>query len=162
MLRAATRAIFSSEKIDLLILEMGLRRAGDASRLLRVLVPDVLVVTPLTPSFSNDTDFLDVVEREVGTLARAVSGRGGTVIACADDPRLLAAVVGVPRLRTFTRDQASYAGRALVLERAGERFDVGLDVVGESSIYALLAGLELTDLFGAEPDLIRRFLRGGA
>ncbi|MET0151985.1 MAG: aminotransferase class I/II-fold pyridoxal phosphate-dependent enzyme [Candidatus Binatia bacterium] len=159
--RAMAGGLFDSRPLDVLILEMGLRREGDARALVAAVVPDVLVLTPLAPSFSNDLSFLDTVEREITWLAREVSARGGTVIACGDDPRLLAAVdAHGPRLRTYRGAQARHEPNGLRLDVGGESFAVGLDVVGDSALYALLAGIEVARVLGVDETAIRRFLAG--
>ena len=159
--RATAGGLFDSRPLDVLILEMGLRREGDARALVAAVVPDVLVLTPLAPSFSNDLSFLDTVEREIAWLAREVSARGGTVIACGDDPRLLAAVdAHGPRLRTYRRTQARHEPNGLRLDVEDETFAVGLDVVGDSALYALLAGVEVARVLGVDETVIRRFLAG--
>jgi aminotransferase len=156
--RAALRGVFAFEPLDVLVLEMGIRAPGDASRLLESMTPDVLVLTPLAPSFSNDLTFLDTVEREIARLAREVADRGGSVVYCADDARLVSAASGLPRARSFARAQAVEESGRLRLDVGGERYPVGLDVVGDSSIYALLAGVEVAKLLGVPPPVIRDFL----
>ncbi|MGH7859794.1 MAG: hypothetical protein ACREQY_20905, partial [Candidatus Binatia bacterium] len=160
MARASLRGLFSTERLDLLVLEMGIRRPGDARGLLRTLVPEVLILTPLAPSFSSDLPFLDTLEAEVALLAREVVERGGTVVACGDDPRLVAAVSGLGRVRFFRRDQVRRTDGRLALAVSGRSYDVGLDVVGESSEYALLAGIEVAGLLGLEEEKVRKFLAG--
>ncbi len=159
--RATAGGLFDSRPLDLLILEMGLRREGDARALVAAVVPDVLVLTPLAPSFSNDLSFLDTVEREIAWLAREVSARGGTIIACGDDPRLLAALdAHRPHFRTYRRDQVRQEPSGLRLHVGDESFAVGLDVVGDSALYALLAGVEVAKVLGVDGTAIRRFLAG--
>src|SRR5262249_13928247 len=103
--KASLRGLFGTAPLDVLILEMGIRRPGDARMLLEAVQPDVLVLTPLAPSFSNDLSFLDAVEQEITSLARNVAARGGRIVACGDDQRLRAAVAGLPGVRVFGRDQ---------------------------------------------------------
>ncbi len=159
--RATAGGLFDSRPLDVLILEMGLRREGDARALFAAAMPDVLVLTPLAPSFSNDLSFLDTVAHEIAWLAREVSARGGTVIACGDDPRLLAAVdAHLPRLRTYRRGQARHEPNGLRLDVGDESFAVDLDVVGDSALYALLAGVEVARVLGVEETVTRRFLAG--
>jgi UDP-N-acetylmuramyl pentapeptide synthase len=160
--RAAWRGLFASDAVDVLVLEMGLRRPGDAAALLRAVVPDVLVLTPLAPSFSNDIPFLDAVQREVAVLGRAVAANGGAIVACADDARLLASLRDVAGVRTVRSEQARRADGGLVLEAAARRWDVRLDVVGESSVYALLAGIEVARLLGVDDSVVERFLAGSS
>ncbi|MEA2626617.1 MAG: aminotransferase [Candidatus Binatota bacterium] len=160
--RATVHGLFSREPVDVLILEMGLRRAGDARALLGSVLPDVLVLTPIAPSFTGDVSFLRTIETEVATLAREVAGRGGAVVACRDDARVVAAIEGVPRVTTFGREQVRIDGSGrFALESGGATYDVGLDAVGDSSFYALLAGVEVARLLGVEDAALRRFLTGG-
>jgi aminotransferase len=159
--RATARGLFDTRPLDVLILEMGLRHEGDARGLSAAVMPDVLVLTPLAPSFSNDLSFLDTVGREVRWLARQVSNRGGTVILCGDDPRLVAAVdPGLPRVRVYGRAQTRYDGNALLLDVRGDSFAVGVDAVGDSALYALLAGVEVAKALGVDDAAIRRSLAG--
>jgi aspartate/methionine/tyrosine aminotransferase len=159
--RATARGLFDARPLDVLILEMGLRHEGDARGLSAAVMPDVLVLTPLAPSFSNDLSFLGTVEREVTWLAREVSASGGTVILCGDDPRLVAAVdSGLPRLRVYGRAQTRYEGNTLLLDVRGDRFAVGVDAVGDSALYALLAGVEVAKALGVDDSAIRLSLAG--
>ena len=158
--RATLRGLFATERLDLLILEMGVRRAGDAEALLHAVTPDVLLLTPLAPSFSNDLSFLATAEREISVLAREVAKRGGRILACADDPRLVDAISGVSSVRTFGRDQVKREGERVRLEVDGRSFAVGLDVIGDSSFYALLAGVEVAKCVGVEEESVRKFLAG--
>ncbi len=158
--RATLRGLFGTEQSEVLILEMGLRNPGDARALASVVVPDVLVLTPLAPSFSNDLGFLDAVEREIGELARAVAKRGGTIVACADDSRVEAAVAGLERVRRYERDQMSTSDGVTTLRVEGRTFSVEVDVVGDSARYALLAGAQVAALLDVPDDRIRSFLAG--
>src|SRR5204863_600699 len=97
---------------------------------------------------------------EIAWLADSVSSRGGRIIACGDDPRLIAATGGLPSVRRFARNQAQRDGAVLRLEIDGQSFPVGLDVVGDSSAYALVAGVEVARALGVEDGEIRRFLAG--
>ena len=153
--RATLQGFLGNEDLDVLILEMGLRQAGDARQLLRTVVPDVLVVTPVAPSFPNDLAFLETIEAEVAVLARAVAERGGTVVACGDDPRVVDAVRGLERVRTFRREQVEETDGRLRLALGDERLEVGREAVGESSRYALLAGVEVARVLDMRPDRLR-------
>ena len=156
--RALRRGLFAAEPLDVLVLEMGVRSSGDAERLLEAVTPDVLVLMPIAPRFSDDLAFLDTMERELAELARAVAERSGSIVSCADDARLGAVVAGLPRVRTYGLSQAARDGAALRLDVGGESYPVGLDVVGDSSIYALLAGVEVARILGIEDARVREFL----
>ena len=43
---------------------------------------------------------------------------------------------------------------------SGDSFAVGVDVVGDSALYALLAGIEVARALGVEDEAIRRSLAG--
>ena len=96
-------------------------------------------------------------QNSIGTVGRS----GPAVIACGDDPRLLAAVdPHRPHLRTYRRDQARQDPTGLRLDVGDESFAVALDVVGDSALYALLAGVEVARVLGVDDTAIRRFLAG--
>jgi len=69
-----------------------------------------------------------------------------------------AAVAGLPAVRSYARAQARRDGARLDLDVGGESYAVGLDVVGDSSIYALLAGIEVARILGIEDSRLRAFL----
>ncbi|MGH7897641.1 MAG: hypothetical protein ACREQQ_06795, partial [Candidatus Binatia bacterium] len=162
IVRAGLRGLFATERLDLLILEMGVRRPGDARALLRAVIPDLLVLTPITPSYANDLSFLADAEAEIAVLAREVAKGGGRIIACADDQRVMDAVRGITGVRTFGLDQVEQQGERFRLAIDGRTFDVGIDVIGESSLYALLAGIEVAASIGVPDADVRKFLSGPA
>lgn len=67
--KALWRALFLS-KVDVLILELGISEVGDARAHLRLLKPDKLILTNITPSFSSDQEYLRVMEAEIGYLLK--------------------------------------------------------------------------------------------
>jgi UDP-N-acetylmuramyl pentapeptide synthase len=160
LVRSVVRGLFASDSLDLMILEMGIRRRGDARALLRAVTPDILVLTPLAPSFTGDLSFLETVEEEVAFLSREVSGHGGQLIVCEDDPRLVAAVASLPGVRRYRREQVKHDDGRMALKVDDRCYEVGVDVVGESAGYALLAGIEIAEILGVDEEVIRAFLRG--
>ena len=75
--------------------------------------------------------------------------------------RLVAAVdSGLPRLRVYGRAQTRYEGNTLLLDVRGDRFAVGVDAVGDSALYALLAGVEVAKALGIDDAAIRHSLAG--
>ena len=159
LLQAAWRGLVATDRPDVLVLEMGLRRAGDADDLLRAVVPDILVLTPLAPSFAADLSFLGTVEREVHCLAAAVAARGGTIFACGEDPRLASALTSLPGVKTLHRESFRARDGGAEIESSLGPLETTLDVVGESSEYALLAGIEVATLLGVDREGIARSLK---
>ncbi len=160
--RAAGRGLFAAAPLDLLILEMGLRSPGDAMALLRAVIPNVLVLTPLAPSFTSDLSFLETLEQEISILAAEVSRRGGSVVACRDDPRIGAAVERLPRVRWFGRDQVREERGGAVLAVEGREYALAIEAVSDSAFYALLAGVEVARLLGVPDAEVAAFLERGA
>src|SRR6516162_5345853 len=72
------------------VLEMGMSRRGELSRLAAVARPDVGVVTRVSPAhleFFSSVDEIALAKRE---LIEGLNGRGSTAVLNADDPRVLA------------------------------------------------------------------------
>jgi len=67
--KALWRALFLS-KVDVLILELGISEPGDARAHLQLLTPNKLILTNITPSFSSDQEYLQVMETEIGHLLK--------------------------------------------------------------------------------------------
>jgi hypothetical protein len=81
MLRALRQALFP-EAIDVLIVELGVRQAGDMQRLLSIVHPSIAVITPLAPGSFADPATLSVLRDEMRTLAESTRARGGCVVQC--------------------------------------------------------------------------------
>src|SRR5262249_41134820 len=64
-LAAALWAAYASRApVDVMVLELGVRTAGDMSAHLEVVRPDVVVIAPLAPSFSEDAGALSTLRGE--------------------------------------------------------------------------------------------------
>jgi UDP-N-acetylmuramyl pentapeptide synthase len=159
LLRAAWNSLFLP-RADVLVLELGARQPGDMRSLLRVVQPDLAVITELGPSYSEDQAGLAVMRQEMKDLLDFVGGRGGTIAACADDTSLseLAAPAGaVP----FARDALRHEAGATVLHVEGVDYPLTREVVGDSSLYALAASVIVAKRLGVADGAIRRFLSPG-
>lgn len=154
--RAVWHALFPSP-VDVLVVELGVRQPGDMRRLLRIVQPDVAVITPLSPSYSDDQDGLTVLRNEMATLVEATRQRGGSVVLCGDDPALQAMDPSGAAHRFSTAALRERGGeRWLAVE--GQDYRLGREIVGDSSLYALTASAMVARLLGIAPDVVQRFL----
>lgn len=156
LLRALWNSLFLP-RADVLVLELGARQAGDMRGLLRVVQPEMAVITELGPSYSEDQSGLAVMRQEMKELLDFLERRGGAVAVCADDAALdeLAAPAGALR---FGRDALRQEGDTPVLRVEGVDYPLAREVIGDTSLYALAASVIVARRLGVGDDEIRRFL----
>jgi UDP-N-acetylmuramyl pentapeptide synthase len=159
--RATWTAFCSSEKPEVLILELGVRQRGDMQQLLRTVRPDIAVLTTLTPSYSNDVEILRTLQDEMRVLCQTVGARCHFLVD-GDDPLLGEAVQTLPTPPVLLRrTQWSPDGQGLTLQSNGHAYHVTRELIGDSERVSVQAAVLLaeqwTDLTLAE---ISRFLAG--
>jgi aminotransferase len=156
--RGMWHALFP-DPVGVLVLEFGVRQRGDMRRLLRVVRPDVAIVTALAPSYSEDQAALATLRAEMKELIDATQARGAAVVVCVDDSAL-ADFATTPLTHRFSRnDLVERDGRA-ALRVDGREYGVGREIVGESSLYALSASVIVAQHLGVDEEVIREFLAG--
>jgi len=149
--------VIRRDPADVLILELGVRRAHDMRRLLRVVHPDIAVVTPLAPSYAEDHGSLSTLRGELAELIAFMRGRALAV--CVDDGAL-AELATAPRTHRFGKhDLVERDGRPH-LRVGGQDYALGREVVGDSSVYALLASVIVARELGVDDEHLRQFLAG--
>jgi hypothetical protein len=154
--RALWHALFPAG-VDVLVLELGARQRNDIRRLLRVVQPDVAVVTPLAPSYSEDQATLSIMREEMKALVDAMQERGGRLVMCVDDPTL-ADLATAPLTHRFGRSALVVHGDRPHLQVNGRDYLLAREVVGESSLYALAASVIVAQLLDVDESSIERFL----
>jgi len=143
--RAAWTAFFSSEKPEILILELGVRQPGDMHQLLHTVRPDIAVLTNLTPSYSNDTAFLQTLQDEIRVLCREV-GAHCHFLVDGDDPLLKEVIPVLPTPPVLLqRDQWSENGHGRRLQSSSQDYHVTREVVGESERVSIQAAVLLAE-----------------
>jgi aminotransferase len=159
--RAAWTALFSPERPEILILELGVRQPGDMHQLLQTVRPDITVLTNLTPSYSNDIAFLQTLQDEIRVLCREVGSRCHFLVD-GDDPLLkdvLPALSTPPVL--LHRAQWSENGRGQMLQSDGHAYHVAREFVGESERVSIQAAVMLAERWTAlTAEDISQFLSG--
>ncbi len=160
--RATWTALFSSQPLEVLVLEFGIRQRGDMRKLLRTVQPDIAIVSTLTPSYSTDVDLLYILQAEIQTLCDSV-GPACHFLVDGDDPLLgkIVTTLATPPLLWRRADWSADTsnGHGLLLQSNGHAYSVTRELVGESERMSVQAAVLLaerwTELSQAD---IRRFL----
>jgi aminotransferase len=154
LVRGAWTALAGRAPLDVLIVELGARRRGDMAEHLRIVRPDIAVVTGLAPTYSADQEGLAVLRAEIAQLCDAVRAAAGHVVLCGDDPSLEALAGELPNASIFSKTHLRDVQGTRELDIDGTRYTVTREVVGDSSVYALEAAVRIGKLLGVpEADL---------
>ena len=108
------------------VLEMGMSRRGELSRLAEIARPDVGVVTRVSPAhleFFSSVDEIALAKRE---LIEGLNGRESTAVLNADDPRVVAFGAHAPgRVLTYGIEQPAFFTAQAIEDRGalGSEFD---------------------------------------
>ena len=154
--RAGWSAYAARERLDVMVLELGVRRAGDMRAHLEIVQPDVVVVTPVAASYRDDLDAVETLREEIALLCRTAATRGAAVLLCADDPLWAA-------LASEIAGATCYSAAEMVdgaLHIGGTVWPVQRDIVGASGQRALAAAVHVARALGMTDDEIAAFLRG--
>ncbi len=162
VLAGVARALWHAvvpERVDVMVLELGARRPNDMRRLLRVVRPDIAIVTALAPSYSEDQATLQAMRAEMKELIDSMVARGGTLAVCVDDPTL-GALASAPTTHRFGKHDLIERDGRRVLRVNGREYALGRELVGDSSVYALTASVIVAQALGLSEESIERFLAG--
>jgi UDP-N-acetylmuramoyl-tripeptide--D-alanyl-D-alanine ligase len=159
------------------VLEMGMSRPGELKRLAAIALPDVGVVTRVSPAhleFFASVDEIALAKRE---LIEGLNGRESVAVLNADDPRVLAFGRFAPgRVLTYGIESPAFFSAAEIEDRGalGSSFDyvspegrvrLELTVPGRHAIANALAALAAASVWGigaAEAQSVFRTLRAPA
>jgi aminotransferase len=155
--RAVWHAVFP-KPVDVLVLELGARQRHDMRGLLRVVRPDVAVITPLAPSYTEDQVSLATLRAEMKDLVDAMA-RGGLLAVCVDDA-VLAELATAPLTQRFGKHDVIERDGSRFLHLDGHDYLLGCEIVGDSSLYALVASVIVARHLGVGDETIARFLAG--
>jgi UDP-N-acetylmuramoyl-tripeptide--D-alanyl-D-alanine ligase len=156
------------------VLEMGMSRRGELSRLAEIARPDVGVVTRVSPAhleFFSSVDEIALAKRE---LIEGLNGRESTAVLNADDPRVAAFGAFAPgRVLTYGIEQPAFFSAQAIEDRGalGSAFDyvspegrvrLELSLPGRHVIANALASLAAASVWGigaAEAQSVFRTMR---
>ncbi len=155
---AAWAALGPLDPVDVMVLELGVRRTGDMQTHLGVVRPDVVVVTPLAASYRDDLEGLATLRSEIALLCRDAAARGAAVLLCDDDPTLAALAAELGGTALYSAGEVLRDAGTLRLRSGAETLPVGRDVVGASGRRALAAAVHVARHLGMDDDEIAAFL----
>jgi UDP-N-acetylmuramyl pentapeptide synthase len=163
LLRIVGRALWagyvSRDAPEVMILELGVRQAGDMRAHLDIVDPDVVIVTPLVPSYSEDHDALAILHQEVAALCSTRQfDRSPALLLCGDDAALIELASRTKDARLFAMNDVEGENGRLTIHVDGQSLAVDRDAVGASSRRALAATVRVGHLFGMTDDDIQSFL----
>jgi UDP-N-acetylmuramoyl-tripeptide--D-alanyl-D-alanine ligase len=156
------------------VVEMGMSRRGELSRLAEIARPDVGVVTRVSPAhleFFSSMDEIALAKRE---LIEGLNGRESTAVLNADDPRVAAFGSFAPgRVLTYGIEQPAFFSAQAIEDRGalGSAFDfvspegrvrLELSLPGRHVIANALASLAAASVWGigaAEAQTVFRAMR---
>src|SRR5216684_3488162 len=159
------------------VLEMGMSRRGELARLAAIALPDVGVVTRVSPAhleFFGSVDEIGLAKRE---LIEGLNGHTSTAVLNADDPRVAAFGAFAPgRVLTYGIEKQAFFMAQDIEDRGalGSAFDyvspegrvrLELNVPGRHAIanaLAALAAASVWDIGAAEAQSVFRSLRAPA
>jgi len=93
---------------------------------------------------------------EMKDLIDAMADRGLLAV-CVDDAAL-AELATAPLTHRFGKHDVVTRDGHMFLHRDGRDYPIGREVVGDSSLYALIASVIIADYLGIDGDVIERFL----
>jgi UDP-N-acetylmuramoyl-tripeptide--D-alanyl-D-alanine ligase len=149
----------SNDAPEVMILELGVRQLGDMRAHLEIVRPDVAIVTPLVPSYSEDHDALAILHREIADLCSAQGSDGRpALLLCGDDAALVDLASRTKGARLFAMGEVEAEDGRMNIRVDGGHLTIDRDVVGASSRRALAATVRVGRLFGMTDDDIKTFL----
>ncbi len=163
LLRAGWTAVASREKVEVLVLELGVRSRGDMRQLLRTVRPDIAVLTALSPGYQNDMEGIRIQQEEMRTLCQYAGSQCHFLIE--DSDRLLSEAVHGLSLPFISLGTAHWSenGHERLLRSGAQAYPVTRELIGESEHVAAQAAVLLAERWTSlTTDDIRQFLAGEA
>jgi aminotransferase len=159
--RAAWTAFCSSEQLDMLVLELGVRQRGDMHQLLRTVRPDIAVLTALTPGYTNDVELLRTLQDEIRVLCQTVGSRCHFLVE--DEDLLLNEVTQTLPTAPVPLRHAQWSAndQGLTLQSNGHTYQVTRELIGESERVSVQTAVLLAERWiSLTPAEINSFLAG--
>lgn len=144
-------------RCDVLILEYGVARPGDMDRLLRIVEPDIAIVTPTTDRPGEHAESLRILLGELEELGRRMARKAKPLFAFAAD-------LGLRRLEGFTTaewiglDCFTRDGASMWLTAGNVAHRLQRDWAGTSELYAIAASVRVAERLGLPPEKLAAFL----
>jgi len=147
------------------VVELGMNRAGEMTRLARVAEPDAAVITVVQPEHLEGLGSIEGVAAAEGELFRALPAHA-TAVVNLDDPHVVAQAVGLQKRLTFGRAQGADVqllevesrgrdGITAHVRAAGAEHAVRLHFLGEHNAQNAAAAFALGLALGYRPEECR-------
>lgn len=159
--RAPWTALASREKVEVLVLELGVRKPGDMRQLLCTVQPDIVVLTALAPGYNNDLEGIRVQQEEMRVLYQQV--RASCRFLVEDTDRLLAEIVQGFSRPFVSLELAQWAPteQGLIVRSDKHEYLVRRELIGESERVAMQAAVLLAERWTTlTTDELNQFLAG--
>ncbi len=156
---AVWTAFLSKDAVEVLVLEFGTRSRGDMRQLLRTVVPDIAILTTLTPSYSTDVDLLRTLQDEMQVLCQTVGSRCHFLVD-GDDP-LLHEVIASLLIAPILLQHSAWTenGSGIQLQSHTRQYAVTREVIGASERLSVQAAVALAEHWTPlSVEAIQRFL----
>jgi UDP-N-acetylmuramoyl-tripeptide--D-alanyl-D-alanine ligase len=157
--RALWSAYVARAPVDVMVLELGVRAAGDMRAHLELVRPDIVVVTPMASSYREADEGDETLRNEITVLCQQAAQDGAAMLLCGDDPALAALAEQTPRAVRFGAGDLEAGDTGTVLRIDGVEWPVRRDVVGASSRCAMAAAARVGVLLGMRDEEIDGFLQ---
>lgn len=144
------------DDVEILVLELGTRQPGDMARLLRVVQPDLAVLTGTASGGIDDAETAPVLREELQTLATAMAAAGRILLLPADDS-LLAGISG-PGVRPFRDGLLREEGGGRWLDTEAGSFPLRGELLGSTDRRTLAAAITVAKELGLPPAAIEAWL----
>lgn len=157
--RAVWTALFNTEAPDILVLEFGVRHRGDMQQLVRTVIPDITILTTLTPSYSTDVEELHTLQDEMRQLC-LTAGANCQFVIDGDDPLLQDVIVSLPTPPLLLHRSAWRAEKSgLQLQSPVRCYPVTREIIGENERFSVQAAVAVAERWtNLSPAEIQRFL----
>ena len=157
--RAVWTALFNTEAPDILVLEFGVRHRGDMQQLVRTVIPDITILTTLTPSYSTDVEELHTLQDEMRQLCLA-AGANCQFVIDGDDPLLQDVIASLPTPPLLLHRSAWRAEEGgLQLQSPVRCYPVTREIIGENERFSVQAAVAVAERWtNLSPAEIQRFL----
>ena len=157
--QAIWTTLLKTEAPDILVLEFGVRHRGDMQQLIRTVIPDIAILTTLTPSYSTDVEELHTLQDEMQILCRA-AGASCRFVIDGDDPLLQDVIASLPRPPLLLHRSAWSAEESrLQLQSSERRYAVTREIIGENERFSVQAAVAVAERWtDLSPTEIQRFL----
>ena len=156
---AVWTAFLSKDAVEVLVLEFGTRVRGDMRQLWRTVVPDIAILTTLSPSYSTDVDLLRTLQEEMQVLCQTVGSRCHFLVD-GDDPLLHEVIASLPTAPILLQHSAWMEnGNGIQLQGHSQQYAVTREVIGASERLSVQAAVVLAEHWTRlSVEAIQRFL----